>query len=67
MRYNDSKNDSFSKCAVYNQTCSPPYCADLAKKLKGIFGPIVYRPKKGSGLNCAMRIIIFTEILLRFK
>jgi hypothetical protein len=30
MRYNDFKNDPFSKCKVYNQTCSPPYSADLA-------------------------------------
>jgi hypothetical protein len=29
MRYNDFKNDPFSKCAVYNQTCNPPYSADL--------------------------------------
>ena len=30
MRYNDFKNDPFSQCKQYNQTCSPPYSADLA-------------------------------------
>ena len=29
MRYNDFKVDPLSKCQEYNQTCSPPYSADL--------------------------------------
>ncbi|XP_054163965.1 putative phospholipase B-like 2 [Oppia nitens] len=29
MRYNDFKNDPLSQCSHYNQTCSPPYSADM--------------------------------------
>ena len=30
MRYNDFKRDPLSQCKVYNQTCIPPYSADLS-------------------------------------
>ena len=30
MLYNDFKRDPLSQCKVYNQTCIPPYSADLS-------------------------------------